>query len=131
VTHLLILKEKGRAAWSPDSLQAISDQEIEDKFFSEDKSPFLKGLPQLSVPDFLDPSGARHPGRFALPSEKEIEKAVVGDHESSGDMAITLDELVENFARLRPGKVGVSEKILEVVNRRCRATENGYLEWMH
>ncbi|EIN07093.1 3-hydroxyisobutyryl-CoA hydrolase [Punctularia strigosozonata HHB-11173 SS5] len=131
VTHLLIAKQGGRPAWSPDALQDISDQQVEDKFFSKQKSPYLQELPELSIPDFLDRTTERHPGRFALPSEEEIEKAVVGDHETSGDMAVTLDELVENFATLRPGKVGVSEKILEVVQRRCRVSDDGYLEWVH
>lgn len=111
-------------------MEGVSDETVARDFFEPESSRFLKALPRLAVPRFLGDAAPAHPLRFALPTEAEIEHVVVGDHATSGDMAITLEELADKFGDLRPGKVGVNDKIVEVVRRRCKLSEQGYLEWI-
>lgn len=112
-------KEKSRPAWSPDRLEDVKDSAILETFFQK-YSPEKKTAPQLAAPSYLpkkaEPSD---PMRYALPTEAEIRAMVDGSHRDSGATTITLDELLAKFHRMRGGKAGVREKVLEVVQRRC------------
>ena len=74
--------------------------------------------------------------RFCLPTEKEIGAMVRGIHHASGKAGLTQDELISKFERLRKGKHGVREKIIEVVQRKCDIVDNAdgnfrWLKWRH
>jgi len=74
--------------------------------------------------------------RFALPTEEEIGSIVMGTHVSGGGLGVRFDELLARFAEIRPGKLGVKEKVLEVVQRKCELTDNAdgnrvWLKWKH
>jgi len=105
------------------------------KFFDPD-SPYLEGAPKLHIPENLAPNSISNPMKFALPTETEIGSVVTGQHASGGEMSIRIDELLTRFADLRPGKMGVKEKILEVIERRCDLIDNAdgnrvWLKWKH
>lgn len=130
VTKVLVEKEKGRPNWTPETLAGIANEKVVKDFFAPD-SPFLAHMPQLSLP-----SGRSAPWRdYALPSEDEIGQMVLGSHRTSGDKGLNLEELLTRFDRLRRGKHGVREKVLEVALRRCRVDDDperqGCLEWIH
>jgi len=132
---VLIEKTRERPAWSPGTLEEISDAEILQKFFSTD-SPYLSSAPKLTVPEHLSAVKDRNPMRYTLPTEKEISNMVRGSHVSSGKAGIKMEELVSKFEDLRHGKHGVKEKVIEVAQRKCEIVDNAdgnfqWLKWKH
>ncbi|KAG6833647.1 hypothetical protein H0H87_002843 [Tephrocybe sp. NHM501043] len=136
-TVLLDKKRNERPAWSPSSHKDVSE-EIVARFFAED-SPYLSGVPSLTVSEFLRKQEASNlkPHKFALPKEDEIGALVRGSHSAGGATGISLDELVSAVENLRNGKLGVQEKVLEVAHRKCQIQDNGgdgnfvWLKWKH
>jgi 3-hydroxyisobutyryl-CoA hydrolase len=127
-------KEGQRPSWNPATLAEVTD-DLVDRFF-EPSSPFLASTPELEVPSSLANTLPSHPSRFALPTEQEIGEVVRGVHKSGGNTSIRLNELVTRFQQLRPGKMGVKEKVLEVAKRRCGVEDNAdgnavWLKWKH
>ncbi|KAF8798139.1 3-hydroxyisobutyryl-CoA hydrolase [Phlegmacium glaucopus] len=134
VKAVIVDRIKERPNWSPASLNDVSAQIVEN--FFEPKSPYLTSAPELTIPAELNSGTKLNPMKYALPSEEEIGSVVTGSHGSGGGVGIRFDELLKRFAVLRPGKVGVKEKIYEVVQRRCEVTDNAdgnwvWLKWKH
>jgi 3-hydroxyisobutyryl-CoA hydrolase len=135
VTTLLLAKIRDRPAWSPSTLEEVSDATIISNFFSKD-SPYLSQAPKLTIPEHLLAAKDRNPMRYALPTEKEIGTMVRGSHQASGRAGLNLTELISKFEDLRRGKYGVKEKILEVAARKCDVVDNAdgnfqWLKWKH
>ena len=129
----MVEKSTERPRWSPPTLNEISD-EIVSRFF-DPNSPYLSFVPTLTIPPHLT-AGAGKPTKYALPTEDEIGSLVRGSHTSGGGTGLRLDELLSKFNDLRQGKLGVKEKILEVVSRKCDVVDNGdgnfvWLKWKH
>ena len=125
------IKDSERPHWSPANLDDVS-AEVVAKFF-EPNSPYLTLAPELTIPaDLTSGSTTRlNPGKYALPSEEEIgfevTKPVPGRE-------IQFEELLQKFTERQPGKLGVKEKIYEVVQRRCELIDNAegdkiWLKW--
>ncbi|PPQ93242.1 hypothetical protein CVT25_015240 [Psilocybe cyanescens] len=134
VDAVIFKKTKERPNWSPSTLKEVS-AEIVSRFF-DPKSPFLSSAPSLSFPAELTSGTISNPLKYALPTEEEIGSVVTGSHASGGGLGLRFDELLARFAELRPGKMGVKEKLLEVVQRRCELTDNAdgnqvWLKWKH
>jgi len=120
-------------SWSPASVQDVSPA-IVSRFF-EKGSKYLTNTPQLSVPDNL----ARAPGdpmKFALPTERGVAQRF----RDAKSTAVALPDLLSYFDGvdvLRPGKPGVREKVLEVIQRRCEFVDRGdgkqrhWLRWAY
>ncbi|TBU42068.1 3-hydroxyisobutyryl-coenzyme A hydrolase [Dichomitus squalens] len=136
VTAVLIEKIKERPQWSPAHIHEVQDSEILETFFKK-YSPENGNVPSLAPPSYLPkPADLADPMQFALPTEAEIRSMVDGSHRNSGATTITLDELLGMFTRMRGGKAGVREKILEVVDRKCvfeqdKHTDKKWLQWKH
>jgi 3-hydroxyisobutyryl-CoA hydrolase len=133
VEALLVEKSKETPSWSPATLEEVTS-DIVSRFF-DPKSPYLEGVPSLTA---ADETHNRTPNamKYALPSEEEIGSVVRGLHSSGGEMSLQTSDLVARFAELRPGKMGMKEKILEVVERRCDLIDNAdgnrvWLKWKH
>ncbi|KAG9306831.1 hypothetical protein G9A89_005732 [Geosiphon pyriformis] len=111
VTARLINKTSPK--WNPPSLEEISDKDIEEFYL---KSPVLSSL------NLLNPrSYERYPfAQFALPSEEEVKKVVTGENRDVGSLALTKPEVLDFFLKDRNGKIGVREKILEILARKTR-----------
>ncbi|KAI0053914.1 ClpP/crotonase [Auriscalpium vulgare] len=129
VSTLLITKT-GTPKWSPASLSDVSTSALKKAFFEPGNK-----AEELIIPEALKRShpAPAHFTKFALPTEEEIGKVVMGEHSASGSGAVTLPELITKFQGLRRDKHGVAEKIQEVVARRCsfEGTELQYLRWNH
>ncbi|KAJ1309156.1 hypothetical protein OPQ81_004827 [Rhizoctonia solani] len=123
VTHLLINKEKGRAAWSPATLEDTGEDVIK-KFF--DDSPYVKRAPRLELDRKAIPGDKLY--RYALPNEATIEAAVKGSLPGSGSFALTPKELISSLERRCGRKTGLQQKIQDVIDRKC-LVEDGYLTW--
>ena len=134
VKAVIVDRTKERPNWSPASLNDVSAQIVAN--FFDPKSPYLSSAPEIANPAELTSGTKLNPMKYALPSEEEIGSVVTGSHASGGGVGIRFDELLKRFAELRPGKLGVKEKVYEVVQRRCEVTDNGdgnrvWLKWKH
>lgn len=111
----LMSKPPRQAEWQPATLAEVS-QETVDAFFT---MPEGEGrLPLMTNKDYN-----RYPHeRFALPSEREIEKFVRERGKSDR-------QVVEEFAQRSNQKEGVREKVTEVLSRRAGKTPEGY-RWL-
>lgn len=131
---MLVEKTKNRPNWSPATIEEVTP-EIVSRFFNP-KSTFLVDAPAITLPAEWTTGVLSNPAKYALPSEEEIGSVVRGTHSSGGGLGVRVDELLARFADLRPGKLGVKEKVLEVVQRRCELTDNAdgnyvWLKWKH
>jgi 3-hydroxyisobutyryl-CoA hydrolase len=111
----LMSKPPRQAEWQPATLAEVS-QETVDAFFT---MPEGEGrLPLMTNKDYN-----HYPHeRFALPSEREIEKFVRERGKSD-------QQVIEKFARRWNEKERVREKVAEVLSRRARETPEGY-RWL-
>lgn len=126
VTAVLIEKVRdARPQWSPDSLDDVDVQAVQNKFF-DPNSQFIKPFaPTLELPAVHTVNKAKiNPQTYALPSEAEIEQIVRGTHLQSGGVALSVDEVVQKFVRMRQGKRGVEAKVREVCARRCEVDKS-------
>nr|GAT43818.1 3-hydroxyisobutyryl-CoA hydrolase [Mycena chlorophos] len=137
VTSVLVAKSKTRPEWRPERLEDVSD-EIVDRFFSP-HSTYIVNAPIIREHEFLAPedhvdrtASERKQMRFTLPSEDDIRDVITGADPDAGDMGYSLDDLLEYFHDKRAGKIGVAEKILEVVRRRTTLVDNadGNFVWL-
>src|SRR5882762_5472666 len=117
VTAVLIDKspQNQRPSWFPAHIEKVSPQ-IVSRFF-DPRSMYLANTPRLSLPDNLAEKTG-DPMRFALPTEK----AIAQYFRNAKSDTVALPALLSHFDGvdvLRPGKQGVKEKVLEVVQRRC------------
>ena len=131
---VLFSKTSERPEWSPSRIKDV-DSEIVARFF-DPNAGFLSNAPSLTLPADLTSGTLANPTKYALPSEEEIGSVVLGSHATGGGMGIRIDELVARFAELRPGKMGVKEKVMEVVQRKCEVEDNRdgnrvWLKWIH
>ncbi|THH30761.1 hypothetical protein EUX98_g3449 [Antrodiella citrinella] len=139
VTAVLVMKtaKTQRPQWSPSSTSELNEPEIIEKFFGK-YSPARDTAPTMSISKESEARSTTlpHPMLYALPTEEEIKRMVVGSHGQSGGTTLTLPEILDKFAQSRPGKHGVREKVLEVVDRKCVEVEDKkagqkWLTWVH
>lgn len=116
-------------AWSPSTLPEVKLSHIKKVYFAS-PPPFDNPV----VPLFPKP----HPGKsyktyphanFSLPTELDIRSFVRGDHSGSGSVAPTTEEVVRMVSQRWNGKIGVAEKVREVVERKCKVEPQGWLTW--
>lgn len=115
-----------RAEWSPNAISDVQHDEIRKTFFNAPSSTTPR-LPPL-------PKGAKvysqYPHvHFALPSEVFIGRVVRGDTPDSGSFALSKQEVLDWFEREWDGKIGVREKVLEVLDRRTKVMQDETLQW--
>lgn len=133
VTAVIINKERERRPpWNPSTLGEVTD-EIVSRFFEPD-SPYLKSAPVLEVPKSLENVPIPKPTLFTLPTEAEIEAVVTGSPPRESGTGITYEEVLKKFDDSYDGKIGVTHKVTEVVQRKCQVTDNRdgnfiWLEW--
>lgn len=135
VNAVLVERTKERPAWSPAALEDVKDSDVRAKFFGQ-FSPENGTAPALEVPQDLvaQPSKVAQPWRYTLPRESEIQQVVVGDHATSGGYALTREEVLDKFHTMRQGKMGVVEKVAEVLLRKTveepdKETGRRYVKW--
>lgn len=132
---MIVDKIETRPLWSPASLYDVSAKVVAN--FFEPDSPYLTLAPELTIPADLTP-GTRvmNPAKYTLPSEESIRSVVTGSQAYGRMFGIQIEELLERFNEGRPGKLGMKEKIYEVVQRKCELTDNAdgnrvWLKWKY
>jgi len=123
VTAVLIDKSKSRPAWSPSTLAEASQSQIISTFFDH-SSPHVSNAPRLQT---SRTSAQINLSYYALPSESEIRALIMSDN--GGENALTTEEAIERFERMKKGKRGVRAKVEEVIARQCEKFQGEYLRW--
>ncbi|KAF9261400.1 3-hydroxyisobutyryl-coenzyme A hydrolase [Marasmius fiardii PR-910] len=132
VETVLGAKSRGRPNWSPSSLEEVTPQMVNDFF----NGKYITEKVKLEIPEPFASVPLHKPNRFALPTEIDIRDMVTGGHVTSSGSGITQDELVAKVTDLYNRKMGVREKVLEVIARKCRLADNAdgnrvWLKWVH
>ena len=115
VSAKLINKPPTPPKWKPSTLQEVSDKDI-DRIFAVAGSKMLQLAADGNWPEY--PFGKE----IGLPKERDVQLMVM-------DMPATKQNLLRKMVSQRNGKVGVREKVEEVLQRMCTETEEGYLVW--
>lgn len=116
VSARLIHKPASKPVWNPQRVEDVEDAEV-DRFFDLAGE---KRMPMLVSGDYCE-----YPYRsLGLPSEAEVKNAVLSRrYRDQGD-------LVSAFVKGRRGKVGVKEKVKEIIARKCTTVgQKGMLAW--
>ncbi|EGG00228.1 uncharacterized protein MELLADRAFT_93702 [Melampsora larici-populina 98AG31] len=132
VNHLLVKKEKTRAAWNPNTLEEVDLTSLKRKFFSSQAPSSTHLLSPIYHSTSLKAYKSYPFSNYALPSESLIKEYVVGNTKESGSFALTQKELVNVLQKKWINKLGVKEKVLEVLKRRTvegSEKEGKVLKW--
>ncbi|KAG9128514.1 hypothetical protein FRC07_005881 [Ceratobasidium sp. 392] len=112
VNALLVEKSKDRPAWSPATLNETPPDVI--KHFFDQNSPYVARAPRLKLDRSSPPEDKAT--RYALPNESVIKAAIKGSLPGSGSFALTPAELVASFERKYGQKIGLRQKIEEIID---------------
>lgn len=117
VSALLIKKPPVEPKWQPARLEEVDWQSVDNFFLPPDGAPSLEVLTTGPQAAFTTYSHAW----TSLPTEVEV-KAVVDSGVRSAR------EVVTRFLKEKDGKMGVKEKVAEILARKT-TTQQGRLEW--
>lgn len=116
VSARLINKTPGTPAWDPPKLENVTENHI-DEFFH------TAGQQSLNL---LDDRGLRpykeYPFRMGLVREEEVEMVV-------REGGLRRGGVLRKFVNGSKGRVGVKEKVEEILNRCCETDDGGNLHW--
>ncbi|KAL8710008.1 MAG: hypothetical protein Q9220_005279 [cf. Caloplaca sp. 1 TL-2023] len=121
VSARLIHKPATKASWEPWTLEAVKTEDVEGFFRIEEGEEQLSLLSQGM--DYVRSPFERVLG---LPREEEVEAFVRGGGEGQRR---TREEVVGAMVERREGKIGVREKVEEVLGRRCGVDDEGRVVW--
>ena len=117
VSARLINKPPTTPVWNPASLDGVSERDVDEMFQPE------AGAKKLALIDTGVGDYSEYPLSMGLPKEAEVEEVVrQGAKRRAG--------VVKQFWRATKQKVGVREKVEEVLGRCCEEDEQGFLMWV-
>ena len=117
VSARLINKPATTPGWSPSSLEGVSKESVDEMFQPEAGGQKLKLL-NAGMGDYKE-----YPHQMGLPREEEVEDVVrQGGKTRSG--------VVKHFQRKKKQRIGVREKVDEVLQRCCEQDGEGHLIWI-
>ncbi|KAF2216417.1 hypothetical protein CERZMDRAFT_93712 [Cercospora zeae-maydis SCOH1-5] len=119
VSALLVDKPKRKPNWSPESLEKVSDADV-DSFFSHESQLDLLGTEAGSTGEDYN----EYPHAWiGLPTEYEVQAMVTGE---------TREQIIEHCLKRFGGKQGVKEKVTEILNRKTEVDDpkTGTLVWL-
>ena len=116
VSARLIHKPPTNPVWDPPELSAVSEEEI-GKFFSAQGDQRIQLLGGQGERPYQE-----YPFRMGLVREEEI-----GDAVRQG--GLRRKALIKKIVDRSEGRVGVREKVEEVIARQCGSDDDGYLFW--
>jgi 3-hydroxyisobutyryl-CoA hydrolase len=110
-------KIRDRPAWSPSTLDEVSEDFVIHNFFSS-QSPYIKPKPELNIPDgLLVPNNTN---RFAMPSAGAVRRYILND----GAKGVTRNQVIQHFEERTNWKGGVTERILDILNRKTKVQKD-------
>ncbi|KAF9351673.1 hypothetical protein BGX26_010368 [Mortierella sp. AD094] len=120
----LLIEKTLKPQWDPATVEDVDREQILGVYF-RNQSP--KALSLSNTTSFRE-----YPyRRYALPSEYEIRKIVTGEAQGSGPLQLTAEEVAEVCVKKSGGKIGVREKVMEVLSRKVTNGPEGELKWIN
>lgn len=120
VSARLIQKPPTRPEWDPPTLDQIREDEVDQLFRVE-------GEDRL----YLSEKGAwkEYPFHLALPTERDVERVVGVETERGSPAQKAKVRVVKAMIRDSRGKLGVKEKVEEILERCCVVGKKEELRW--
>jgi len=117
VSARLINKPATKPVWEPPKLEDVTEEQVNGMFRVE-------GSREL---DLLGARGQRayteYPFKMGLPRGEEVEDVV-------RETGVTRNQVLKKFVGASGGRVGVREKVNEVIQRNCGVDADGKLVWI-
>jgi 3-hydroxyisobutyryl-CoA hydrolase len=107
----------------------VRDSDIQRKFFSSQPSTSFP-VPELDQPEGNSYTQYPH-AKLSLPTEEYIGLIVRGEAKGSGNYALTTDDVFRRLKKECNNKVGLKEKVEEVLARKTTKAEDGTLKWIY
>ncbi|KAF9918909.1 hypothetical protein BX616_004418 [Lobosporangium transversale] len=118
----LLIEKTLKPKWSPATVEDVDREQMLGVYF-RNQAPKPLSLSSTTT-------WSEYPyRRYGLPSENEIRKIVTGEAQGSGPLQLTVDEVVDVCVKKSGGKIGVREKVLEVLSRKVSKGPQGELKW--
>ncbi|KAJ1963360.1 3-hydroxyisobutyryl-CoA hydrolase [Dipsacomyces acuminosporus] len=123
IDALLVRKSKD-PKWQPATLEGVNMRELHAEYFEQE--------PKYAV-DFINANAAfkEYPHKFGLPTERDIGALVRGENPQAGSFGMTRKDVIQFFERETGGKLGASQKVSWVLDRKTRELPDSFvLEWV-
>ncbi|KAL1411515.1 3-hydroxyisobutyryl-CoA hydrolase [Vanrija albida] len=141
VTHLLIDKAKGRANWSPSSIddKSLTPAAIRANFLDAKAAhiagerPTIDFTPTPTTKEGPDSTWGQF-RRYGLPAEARVRAWIKGEAPGSGAFKLNEDELVSRIVDVSgeagsPRQKEIEDAIRKIVAQRTTKDKDGYLNW--
>ncbi|MCJ1461946.1 hypothetical protein MMC07_000546 [Pseudocyphellaria aurata] len=120
VSARLIKKPPEKPIWNPSTVSEVEGGYV-DQFF------LVAGEERLKL---LGPDTYRdYPTQMALPTESDVKRAIADAIQAGRNGDRTVGRITSKILKDRGGKLGVTEKVKEVLERKCRLNDEGLLFW--
>lgn len=120
VSARLIHKPRTIPIWEPSTVHEVQDSAVDKYFLTE-------GEKRLTLPG--EGTYKEYPTRMRLPTEQEVRKAVEQVTQTEKIPRDLKWKVVNKMLKDRNGKLGVKEKVEEVLERKCGVDDKGWLTW--
>ncbi|KAF9902309.1 hypothetical protein EC991_005049 [Linnemannia zychae] len=106
----LLIEKSLQPKWNPATIEEVDRERILGLFF-RDQTPNALTLSSST-------SWMKYPySHYGLPSEDEIQMVIASEIQDSGLLKLPAEEVAEICAKKISGKIGVKEKVMEVLSR--------------
>ncbi|KAF8925618.1 hypothetical protein BGZ58_000644 [Dissophora ornata] len=120
----LLIEKSLNPQWKPATIEDVDREQMLGVYF-RNQAP-----KPLSLSNTV--SWREYPyRRYGLPSENDIRMIVTGEAQGSGPLQLTADEVADVCVKKSGGKIGVREKVLEVLSRKVTKGHEGELKWIN
>lgn len=120
----LLIEKTRDPKWQPATIEEVDYEGMLGEYF-RNQAP--EPLVLSSIDTYLD-----YPHeRYGLPSENEIRRIVTGEAQGSGPLQLTIDEVVDVCIKKSGGKIGVREKVLDVLSRKITKGFGNEIKWIY
>ncbi|KAG0246288.1 ClpP/crotonase-like domain-containing protein [Mortierella sp. GBAus27b] len=120
----LLIEKTLDPKWKPATIETVDRETILGEYFrTKAPEPLALSSPQTYY-DYPHK-------RYGLPSEDEIRRIVTGETQGSGPLQLTGEEVADVLVKKTGGKIGVREKVLEVLSRKVTKGPGDELKWIN
>ncbi|KAG9065287.1 hypothetical protein KI688_002611 [Linnemannia hyalina] len=120
----LLIEKTLDPKWKPATIEEVDREQMLGQYF-RNQAPKALSLSSSATWNEYPYS------RYALPSEDEIRKIVLGQSAGSGPLQLTSEEVADVCVKKSGGKIGVREKVMEVLSRKVTKGTEGELKWIN
>lgn len=118
----LLIEKTNAPKWAPATVEEVDREKMLGQYF-RNQAPVPLSLSNTTT-------WKEYPfRRYGFPSEEEIRMVVKGESAGSGPLQLTPEEVADVCVKKSGGKIGVREKVQEVLSRKVTKNADGELKW--